>query len=146
VAIKTKNMIVKTKFRAFCEVETDKGTVNELMYFDPMECDNGLWFSAPDNVWHINEYFILMQWTGLKDKNGIDIYEGDVVKVNKDEIGSIDFNRGNFWVGFYQEPSQQNLSDFVKYNSKTDAYDIVEVEIVGKIDFENVTRHLTVSS
>ncbi|MFV9549641.1 YopX family protein [Algibacter sp. PT7-4] len=68
------------KFRAFCEVETSKGTINDMVYFEKLECDNGLWFNAPDNAWHINEYFAIMQYVGLKDNFGNEIYEGDVVR------------------------------------------------------------------
>lgn len=73
-----------------------------------------------------NEYYIIQQYTGLKDKNNKEIYEGDILRYINLIIGQVIFAFGS-----YQVKTLENLNfglDDICYHCT--------IEIIGNI-YEN---------
>lgn len=113
------------KFRVWIDNEFGK----EMVDFD---CDN-----------YSMEYNLLLQYTELKDKNGKEIYEGDIVKYLAgenyentgvvtwaDEKNSFNLKTYPFMCGFVIHNEKENKTDFFEWDEN--GY----MEVLGNI-YEN---------
>ena len=103
------------KFRAWVT------EINKMFYWG-FDIGNGAWFTGPPSPIHA----IQMQYTGLLDKNGKEIYQGDIIKSSKWIAQVIYGNYG--WTITPNKTSQRN--EVVLFNLCS------VLEVIGNI-YEN---------
>lgn len=133
------------KFRAWDEkikhmFACDSGKHALLITFDGKIVDSGVPFTSQIKI---HDDLVLMQFTGIKDRNGKEIYEGDIVKLmhrknekggwisNSNEIGKVEFN-SDWGVRFYCKDKTQRTS--IHWRAEGNKFsEASEVEVIGNI-------------
>ena len=97
-------------------------------------CDDNIWVIDEDswgNEWVLNNDLNLMQSTGLTDKNGKEIFEGDVLKVTNlsSWLEVVSFNKDKAM--FVSKETNRKVEETPLYDLFNT--DIFEVEIIGNI-------------
>ena len=111
------------KFRVWDDVD------NEIATFDPedwpMETGNEKLGAFLTNYFGCE----LMQFTGLTDKNGVDIYEDDLIELHENKNGCVQVCFKNAYVGGWVLAEDKELENYVSLGARASC----DIEVIGNI-------------
>jgi len=89
-----------------------------------------------DNDGKLPKDIVLMQYTGLKDKNDKEIYEGDVVKTGEDFVGVVEYD--NESVDYCIDTGTGDEYEETEYDGDgyKESLTVDPIEVIGNI-YEN---------
>lgn len=119
------------------------------IYSNEYEYTDLYWFEEnmirDSESFEINNHFIIEQYTGIKDKNGTKIFEGDIVSCNGTSGSSVCFGNigydGSFngMTGFYLEEYTIEYPN-ITFMELDYYFNINEYEVIGNIHIKGSVK------
>ncbi|WP_457641412.1 YopX family protein [Persephonella sp.] len=108
------------KFRAWLKETKEMIEVDDIRFLKPLTINT-------TSAWRLEDEIVLMQYTGLKDRNVREIYEGDILQRNNGSKYVVVFENGCFKLKPIGKHSEISTIAYAKHEP---------IEIIGNI-YEN---------